>query len=609
MNVRARLASVCPRRPRWLAGRTRTLRLLCVAISVVFALGAVELGAVHPSQAASAAPAAASYVPITGSGSTWVFPAMNNWITDVHQFRIRVSYSESGSTQGRNDFKAGLADFGASEIPYGVTDGTFTDPPPDRGYAYIPDAAGGTTFMYNLNINGHRVTNLRLSGAVVAGIFTNKITMWNDRRIKADNPGLNLPALKIVPVVRSDGSGATADFTQWMIATEGSYWTAYCRLVGRSPCTQTSSYPVPSGNTAMHALSGDTGVSGYVAQAGSNGAIGYVEFSYALQTGFPVAKLLNKAGYYTEPTPGHVAVSLLAAKLNTNQKSATYLTENLSAVYTDRDPRTYELSAYSYMIIPTDLNKNGHLTTAKGYTLGAFGQYMLCNGQRNVDTQGYSALPIDLVQRGFAQLRRIPGSTVPTTDTSAIAQCHNPTFSTNGTNTLAANDPRPPACDHIGPVQCTSATGGAPGSGGAFGNNSGGGGGSGAGTAGGGGTAGGAGAAGAAAAGAAAGGAGGAAGVGGTSGGQTCDPNTGICSGPGASGAGTGALSNGGQLTDNPLNLAASNGDGQKVMLMAIAAGLLFSLAVAPPLMAQGARRRRRRLGIDEFYGREEDRR
>ena len=149
-----------------------------------------------------------------------------------------------------------------------------------------------------------------------------------------------------MPVVRSDGSGATAEFTQWMLATEPSYWNAYCAKVRhrRNPCTQTSAYPVLPGS-AMVGQSGDLGVSGYVSQQQADGAIGYVEYSYALETGFPVAKVLNAAGYYTEPTAGHVAVSLLKAQINMDQSSPLYLTQDLSQVYTDTDPRTYELSS------------------------------------------------------------------------------------------------------------------------------------------------------------------------------------------------------------------------------------------------------------------------
>jgi phosphate ABC transporter phosphate-binding protein len=510
------------------------------------------------------AASAATYVPISGAGSTWSYNAINAWITNVAQYGMRINYAAVGSTSGRQDFAQGTTDWGASEIPYGVRDGNNYDQPPARGYAYMPDTAGGTTFMYNLKIGATRVTNLRLSGKAIAGIFTGVITNWDDSVIKADNPGLTMPNLKIVPVVRSDGSGATAEFTQWMIATQGSYWTAYCGKVGRNPCTQTSAFPVLPGS-AMIGQPGDLGVAGYVSQQQADGAIGYVEYSYALETGFPVAKVLNASGYYTEPTPGHVAVSLLKAQINMNQSDPLYLTQDLSQVYTDGDPRTYELSSYSYMILPTSTS-NG-MSTAKGYTLGSFGSYLLCQGQTQVDVLGYSALPINLVEAGYAQLQKIPGNQVPTSTTAQIQGCHNPTFSTNGTNTLADNDPQPAACDKQGSTQCTAATGGAktptPVSSAATGNQS------------------------------AASSANGSVAVGGTATGSSsgCDPNTGVCSG--GSGAGQAGPQ---QVAGVPTASAASLGDGLQVGLMALAAALLLGLALLPPLIAQTSRRRRQRL-------------
>jgi phosphate ABC transporter phosphate-binding protein len=594
--------------------RRSRVRLMTV---VAAALTAVCAGLLAPAQPTSAA----SYVPISGAGSTWSYNAIHNWITNVAQYGMVVNYANVGSTTGRQQFAQGTVDWGASEIPYGVRDGNNYDPPPTRGYAYIPDTAGGTTFMYNLYSGTRRITNLRLSGAVIAGIFTGAITTWNDPRIAADNPGLTLPAIRVVPVVRSDGSGATAEFTQWMLATQGSYWSAYCGKVGRNPCTQTSAYPILPGS-AMVGQPGDLGVSGYVSQTQADGAIGYVEFSYALETGFPVAKVLNFAGYYTEPTYGHVAVSLLRAQINMNKSDPLYLTQDLSQVYTDPDPRTYELSSYSYMIIPTDA-KFG-MDTSKGYTLGAFGQYLLCQGQEQVDALGYSALPINLVEDGFAQLQKIPGASVPTATAAIVQSCHNPTFSTNGTNTLANTDPMPPACDKQGPVQCTAATGGAPGSGGAGGG--GGGGGSSSGGGGGGGSSGGGGGGGSSGGGAGGSGAGGGSGArsaGSTAGassagttagasstgsgsaassasGSTCDPNTGICgNGAGNGGTnGTGGVAGGQQVNGVPVGSPTSLGDGVQVALMALAAALLVSLALAPALIAQSSTRRRERRGI-----------
>lgn len=588
------------------ARRTRLLRLLSLVLSACAALIAIDLAPVQPPAAAAplACPPGPCLTPIVGQGSTWAQPAIHQWTVAVKQANVIVNYEGVGSTNGRQAFAAdpAQADFGASEIPYGVHDSANTDnPPTTRGFAYIPDVAGGTVFMYNLISNGKRVTNLRLSGSTVAGIFTNKITKWNDPAIKHDNPQIALPAIPIVPVVRSDGSGATADFTQWMLAREPSIWNAYCTATGRSPCTQTSAYPVQK-STNMISQSGDPGVATYVSAPQADGAIGYVEYSWAISKNFPVAKVLNAAGYYTYPTPGHIAVSLLQDQLNLDASNPNvYLTQNLAKVYTNKDPRNYELSAYSYMIIPTDLRDN--FTVNKGFTLGQFGTYMLCTGQSQVDPLGYSALPINLVQRGFDQLRKIPGAQIPAEDTAAISKCHNPTFSTNGTNTLAAHDPFPPACDKVGPVQCSASTAGKQAINGNTSNNSGGPNGGANNNSGG--PNGGANnatnnnAAGNNHAGPNAAGTTGS--TPGTSSGQTCDPNTGICTS--SDGSTTGSDAQSGQAAgDTPIVPAASLGDGLQVTLMALAAFILFVIGAAPPLIAQATKRSRQRRGIDEFY-------
>ena len=610
--------------------RSMRARLITIAAAALTVLCAGMLTVAQPAQAAS-------YTPIAGAGSTWSYNAIHQWMTDVAQYGMTVNYTANGSSSGRSEFAQGTVDWGASEIPYGVQDGTSYDPPPQRGYAYMPDTAGGTTFMYNLQIGGQRVTNLRLSGSTIAGIFTNKITMWNDPAIASDNPGLTLPAIRIIPVVRSDGSGATAEFTQWMLATQPTYWKNYCAAVGFNPCTQTSSYPVQP-STAMVGQSGDLGVSGYVSQAQADGAIGYVEFSYALETGFPVALVLNAAGYYTEPTPQNVAVALLQAKINTDTSSPLYLTQDLSNVYTDTDPRTYELSSYSYMILPTDSSNN--LSSDKGYTLAAFGSYLLCQGQQQVDQLGYSAVPINLVEDGYAQLQRIPGNQVPNVTSSFIQNCNNPTFSTNGTNTLATDDPQPPACDKQGPTQCTAATGGAS-SAGANGPSGGTGtvssspsasssakassssstpgssssspGSTHSGSPGSSTTPGARGATGTTGSGNTPGasgsgttpGATGASNTTGASSTSSCDQTTGICSsssgnpaaGNGSNGTNGTNGTNGGQSANAiPVSAQADGLDhGAELALMALAAALLVGVALVPPLVAEGSTRRRRR--------------
>ncbi|MGB7050320.1 MAG: phosphate ABC transporter substrate-binding protein PstS, partial [Acidimicrobiales bacterium] len=404
---------------------------------------------------------ATAYVPISGEGSSWSAGAIDQWIADEQSAGMRVNFTANGSTQGRLDWINGLTDFAASDIPFQTDpqDGSAPEHPRPGSYAYMPITAGGTVFMYNLRINGQQVTNLRLSGENIAKIFTGQITNWDDPAIAADNPALKLPNQTIVPVVRSDGAGSSYQLSAWMISQYPSIWNAYCQSSGRAPaCGATSFWPTVAGSS-MIAQNGDLGVSSYVSQSYAAGSIGYVNYYYALTTNFPVALMLNSAGYYTEPTPQNVAVSLLSAQVDTTDVNnpALYLTQKLQGVYTDPDPRTYPLSAYSYLILPTTVS--GQFNTAKGATLAAFSYYAMCAGQQQVSVLGYSPLPINLVEAGFAQIAKIPGAVVQNIN---IAGCDNPTFDpATGANLLAVTAPYPPACDKQGPTQCVNGTGGA----------------------------------------------------------------------------------------------------------------------------------------------------
>jgi phosphate ABC transporter phosphate-binding protein len=551
-------------------------RLLSAA---VLTLAAIVIAPIVPASAAS-------YVPVSGSGSTWSANAMDQWRRNVNQYGMRIDYQASGSSDGRNQFRNGTVDFAVSEIPYGLKDGNVVDPLPSRPFAYMPIVAGGTAFMYNLKIGPNRVTQLRLSGETIAKIFTGVITKWDDAAIKADNPGLTLPPIKVVPVIRSDGSGTTAQFTTWLASQYPDIWNAYCQKVGRgTPCGFTSNFPSSAGFVAQ---SGSLGVSGYVKQDQSVGAITYVEYSYAKSAGFPAAKVLNKSGFYVLPTAEAVAVGLLGAKINPD------LTSNLSGVYASSDKRAYPLSSYSYMVIPTSLD-NG-FSNEKGNTLADFANYFLCQGQQQADALGYSPLPINLVQAGFDQIKRIPGAVVENIN---IAKCSNPTFSSDGTNTLAKTAPQPPACDAKGPTQCGTAAETA-GGGASGGGSSGGGGGSGGGSGGGttGGTTSGAGTTG----GGTTGGAvtdvtvdgGGAAVVVDPETGQVIaaepvvDPTTGeVIVDPAAAAAAGGAVTGGAYVAGIPVSTEASSGWGPYTGLLVATFIVVLALLFAPPLVAR----------------------
>ncbi|MFD7131377.1 phosphate ABC transporter substrate-binding protein PstS [Streptomyces sp. NPDC059894] len=562
--------------------RPRAVRVYQASALVVALVCA--LLALHPPGAA-----AATHVKISGSGSTWSANAIEQWRRNVRQQGMTVNYSSVGSTVGRTQFANGTSDFGVSEIPYGLTEFGATDTPPQRKFAYMPIVAGGTSFMYNLKIGGKRVTNLRLSGDVLTKIFTGRLTMWNAPEIKADNPKLALPARRIVPVIRSDGSGTTAQFTLWMSKQHGSLWNDYCRRAGKpTPCGLTSYFPNIPGSGFV-AQSGSLGVAGYTKQPQAEGAITYVEYSYATNAGFPVAKVLNKSGYYVEPTASSVAVALTRARINDDPRSANYLTQNLDGVYAFDDRRTYPLSSYSYMIIPT--KEEMGFTQAKGSTLSAFSNYFLCEGQQQADRLGYSPLPINLVEAAMEQVRRIPGAVAENID---IKKCNNPTFSSDGKNLLAQKAPYPQACDKKGADQCATGTGGARQS--TATNGSGGGSGStGSGSTGGSGASGGTAATGGTGSASATGGAtttGG--GTGGTAasttGGGVVDPDTGeVLSGDQA----TGDTS----VAAVPVSLASGDSLGLRTALMALSAVLLLGVVVGPPLVGRVMANRARRNG------------
>ncbi|WBB63557.1 substrate-binding domain-containing protein [Streptomyces sp. WMMC500] len=536
----------------------------------------------------------ASYVKISGAGSTWSQNAIDEWVSNVRQFGMPVDYKGVGSSQGRTQFKNGTVDYGVSEIPYGLKDSAtgVTEAPPSRDYAYMPIVAGGTAFMYNLEVSGRKVTNLRLSGSTVTGIFTGKIKYWNDAAVRRDNPGLSLPRVKVVPVVRSDGSGTTAQFTEWMSQMHGGAWNDYCRAAGRStPCGMTSNYPTLAGSGFISQAT-SLGVSGYVRQDHAVGAITYVEYSYARNTGFPVAKVLNKSDYYVEPTASSVAVALTRADINDNKGSVRYLTQELDRVYRHTDRRAYPLSSYSYMILPTSLESG--MTNKKGRTLGAFGHYFLCEGQQNADDLGYSPLPANLVKAGFTQVNRVPGAQKK--DPGNLRDCKNPTIGPNG-NSLLNNAPYPPACDKKdGPTQCATGTGGAkdptPVRGGGSGDGTGSGGGTGGpGNGDGDGTgpdADGDGDGDGDGSGADSGG--GADGAGGPGDGAVIDPETGEVLGDGTDGAGS-------DVIGTSVGIGAEQTWGMRTALMLLSAAMLVGVVVAPPVVSRYLDNRRRRRG------------
>ena len=419
----------------------RSLRPMLLLLGIAFVSGGMTGTAAHASNAHSL---------IQGSGSSWSSNAINQWIADVQPNGIQVVFTASGSAQGRNDYANSTTDFAVTEIGYQQNDELTgqDDTSHGREYAYLPIAAGGTSFPYQIRVGGQLVRDLRLSGLTLAKIFTNQITNWNDPAITADNNGRVLPSLPIIPVVHSEGSGTSAHFTDYLAQEFPDLWTAF----NGNPAL-TEYYP-REGNTI--AQSGSEGVMNFLTSTAANGAIGYDEYSYPLGKNYPVAKIENAAGYFTLPTQYNVAVALTQAQINRDKASKDYLLQDLSKVYTYADPRTYTLSSYSYMVIPTGA-QDRRMTTAKRQTIADFLYYSICQGQREIGPIGYSPLPVNLVQAGFEQVARLHDADAGVDLTQRdVSTCNNPTFDAAdlNRNRLAEIAPQPLACDQAGQALC-----------------------------------------------------------------------------------------------------------------------------------------------------------
>jgi ABC-type phosphate transport system substrate-binding protein len=432
-----------------------------VALGALAVIGLTTLGPAGPAQATT--PAA-----IIGAGSSYAYNAINQWATDEEAHGLSISFNPDGSAQGRQQYEEDQVDFAGTDIAY-ITKSNpdpfgGSDPTVQTAYSYVPDVAGGLSFLYNIQVDGRKITNMRLSGKTLAEIFTGQITNWDNPQITHDY-GAQLPSIPITVVTRSDGAGESYFLTNWMMKEYPSIWEPYCKARGGgSLCDRdpTEYYPVPSGDASFHSLNGADDVAGYVNSSVNNGAIGYAEYSYALPDHIPVVSMLNAAGYYVGPTAANVAIALEAAGIDENPSDVNFLMQNLNNVYGDKDPRTYPLSSYSYLVVPRNSRPSGSTTlkppssfsAGKGLTLSTYVGYMLCQAQQDAAQLGYSPLPKPMVQGGFTQYNHIPGYVANPAGEANYNDCDNPAYH-DGVDLITKNAPYPNACQKVGsPLNC-----------------------------------------------------------------------------------------------------------------------------------------------------------
>ncbi|MEA2210148.1 MAG: phosphate transport system substrate-binding protein [Solirubrobacteraceae bacterium] len=290
----------------------------------------------------SAATAVAVAANLTGAGSTLVQPLMARWTSDFqHRTGLSVLYSGVGSGAGIQDVTSRSVDFGASDAPL-----TPAQAAACHSCVQIPWALTATAIGYHLN----GVRGLHLSGPVLAKIYLGQITNWSSPAIKALNKGKSLPNLAITPIYRSDGSGDTYAFTDFLAKTS----SAWRGRVGRGTAV---SFP------AGHGLKGNSGVTQGV--AGTNGAVGYIAASYLILHGVPAAALQNAAGRYEYPNLKNIASAAKSVKRvpGNNEMHIVYP----SAAYA----LAYPLSTFTYAIVPKSSSHNGVMARFVRYAVGA----------------------------------------------------------------------------------------------------------------------------------------------------------------------------------------------------------------------------------------------
>ena len=402
-----------------MAGSGNTRRRLALLLLVVFCSLA--------SSATAAAPAQAS-VTVLGAGSTWDQIATTQFAADVHSlYGITINYQGVGSSAGREFYIENQVDFGDSDIPFLAPELARLQKE-HKTFQYLPTVAGATGLMYNLrSTSGKLITNLQLDSRVLTGIFTGTIHSWRDPRILAENPGLRsqIPSATIIPVVRADGSGTSAMFSDYLRQMQPAMWRTFCAHYIPGPCGQISFWPLNLPNGV--AQKGSDGVANYVQQ--QTNTITYVETGYALARNFPVVLVKNQSGRYVFPSSANDATALRHARIQPD------LISDLSGVHTAPEPNAYPIAGYSYMITPTKAQYG--FTPQKGAVLGKFILYMACAGQQKAAQLGYSPLTPVLVRGVFAAVRRIPGAPAP----PPISQCANPTITGHGSGGGASGNP------------------------------------------------------------------------------------------------------------------------------------------------------------------------
>ncbi|HLA89347.1 MAG TPA: phosphate ABC transporter substrate-binding protein PstS [Gemmatimonadaceae bacterium] len=310
-------------------------------------------------------------IQLTGAGATFPYPMYSKWFDEYHKRHpdVQINYQSIGSGGGIRQVTEGTVDFGATDGP--MTDAQLADFRSKRGTAilHFPTVLGAVVPVYNVP---GVATGVRFTGDALAGIFLGTITKWSDVAIARANPGVRLPATDIVVVHRSDGSGTTYVWTDYLSKVS----PAWQQRVGKNTSVN---WPVGLGG------SGNPGVAGLVKQ--TEGAIGYVELIYAVQNRIAYGAVRNAAGEFVNADLASVSAAAAGA--------AATMPDDFRVSITNAPGRaSYPISSFTWLLVPATIPDR-----AKHKALVDFLKWMLADGQGMVEALAYAKLPAPVIAR------------------------------------------------------------------------------------------------------------------------------------------------------------------------------------------------------------------
>lgn len=351
----------------------RELLVLAAGLSFGCNKPAAPAGDTKGGSAPSPVPSQAEPISLNGAGATFPYPLYSKWIAEYNkQFpNIRINYQSIGSGGGIRQIIAGTVDFGATDAP--MKDDEAKQAP--GKLLHIPATIGAVVVSYNVP---ELTEPLKLSSEALADIYLGKIKKWNDPKIAADNAGAKLPAKEISVVYRTDGSGTTNVYTDYLSAVSAEWKDKVG--VGKS-------VKWPAGLGAK----GNEGVTGQVKTTPYT--IGYIERAYATQNKLPMTEIKNKAGKFTAPTTPAMSAAAEGVEMPAEL--------NVSLVDSAADA-AYPITGYTYMLVYADAKDS-----AKGEAIAKYLWWALHDGQKFAETLDYAPLPPKVITLVEARLKEL----------------------------------------------------------------------------------------------------------------------------------------------------------------------------------------------------------